>query len=295
VSGEGEGKVRVATVNVGTMVGRSREVVEMLTRRRVDICCVQEVQYKGEGCKVFGDDTERYKFWWSGEKKEKRGGVGILLRGDLEKDVVEVQRMSSRIMSIKMILGGKVCHVVSSYAPQGGRPEEEKVEFWGILDDSIGRIPEEDLLILGGDLNGHVGKDRKGFEEIMGVNGFGVRNEDGEKILEFCQGRKLRIVNTMFKKDDRQKVTYKSGGAETQIDYMLVRENGNMKVTNCKVIPGEACLTQHRLMCSDIQVKGTKRYERKRGMRKIKQWKLREESVRREFEENVEKRLDGKG
>jgi len=55
----------------------------------------------------------------------------------------------------------------------------------GILDDSIGRIPEENLLIIGSDLNGHV--DRNSFEEIMEVYGLGDRNEDGEKILEFCQ------------------------------------------------------------------------------------------------------------
>ena len=42
--GENE-KMGVATVNVGTMVVRSREVVEMLARRRVDICCVHEVLY----------------------------------------------------------------------------------------------------------------------------------------------------------------------------------------------------------------------------------------------------------
>jgi len=42
-----------------------------------------------------------------GEKKGKRGGVGIMLREDLAKDVVEVQRMSSRVMSIKMILDRK--------------------------------------------------------------------------------------------------------------------------------------------------------------------------------------------
>jgi len=48
-------KVRVATVNVGTLVGRrSKEVVEMLARIRVDVSCVQEVQYKGEGCRVIG-------------------------------------------------------------------------------------------------------------------------------------------------------------------------------------------------------------------------------------------------
>jgi len=39
-------------------------------------------------------------------------------------------------------------------------------------------------LIIGGDLNGHVGKDRNGFEEILGVYGFWNINKDGEKILE---------------------------------------------------------------------------------------------------------------
>jgi len=43
-------------------------------------------------------------------------------REDLAKDVVEVQRMSSRVMSIKMILDRNVCHVCT----QGGRSEEEK-------------------------------------------------------------------------------------------------------------------------------------------------------------------------
>ena len=89
-------------------------------------------------------------------------------------------------------------------------------------------------------MNGHVGKDRKGWEKIMGFDGFGERNEDGEKILEFCQSRKLMISNTMFKKEEK-KITYKSGGAKTQIDYILVRRNGGMKILNFKVIPGEVC------------------------------------------------------
>jgi exonuclease III len=43
----------MCTVNVGTLVGRSREVVEMLPRRSVDVCCVQEVQYKVTVCNVW--------------------------------------------------------------------------------------------------------------------------------------------------------------------------------------------------------------------------------------------------
>ena len=80
-------------MNVGSMVGRSREVVEMLARRKVGICCVQEVQYKGEGCKMFGCKEECYKLWWSGEKK-KRGGLGILTQEDLVEDVIQVERIN---------------------------------------------------------------------------------------------------------------------------------------------------------------------------------------------------------
>ena len=66
-----KGIVRICTINVGTMKGRSREVVEMLVRRRVDISCVQETQYKGEGCTVFEGGEEGYKFLWMGEKDER--------------------------------------------------------------------------------------------------------------------------------------------------------------------------------------------------------------------------------
>ena len=35
-------KFRLGTLNVGTMRGRSGEVVETLSRRHIDLCCVQE-------------------------------------------------------------------------------------------------------------------------------------------------------------------------------------------------------------------------------------------------------------
>ena len=55
------GGMKVRTVNVGSLKGRSREVVEMLSRRRVDICCLQEVRYKGAGATSIGTNEEKYK------------------------------------------------------------------------------------------------------------------------------------------------------------------------------------------------------------------------------------------
>ena len=58
----------------------------------------------------------------------------------------------------------------------------------------------------------------------------------------------------MFKKKEEHVITYKSGDARTQIDLVMTRGE-NVKVFDCKVIAGEECLTQHRLVCADMMVK----------------------------------------
>lgn len=67
--------LRVASWNVVSSVRRrSLEVVGILGERRVDICFLQEVRWKGEG-KVLRTELVQYKlFWKGGEKGGSRGG-----------------------------------------------------------------------------------------------------------------------------------------------------------------------------------------------------------------------------
>ena len=44
-------KLRVGTWNVESMKGRASEVVEAITRRKVDICCLTETRWKDKGTK----------------------------------------------------------------------------------------------------------------------------------------------------------------------------------------------------------------------------------------------------
>ena len=99
--------IRVCTVNIGTLLGKRREVVEMLARRRVDICCIQEVRYKNQGTTAFGSNEEKYKFWYHGNK-DGTNGVGILVRQELVERVLNVERYSDRPMKIIMILSKTV-------------------------------------------------------------------------------------------------------------------------------------------------------------------------------------------
>ena len=46
--------MRVEKLNVGTMTGKARELVDMMQRRKVDILCVQETRWKGSKARSLG-------------------------------------------------------------------------------------------------------------------------------------------------------------------------------------------------------------------------------------------------
>ena len=53
--------LRLGTVNVGTLIGRSAEAEETLGRKNVDICALQEVRYKKEDTKLVNGGEYNYK------------------------------------------------------------------------------------------------------------------------------------------------------------------------------------------------------------------------------------------
>ena len=276
--------LKVCTVNVGTMKGRSHEVALMLGRRKADVCCIQEVRYKSNSSTTVGGE-DKYKFWYS-SSESGANGVGIMLRQDLVQNVVEVERFSDRMMRIKLVLSKTVYHVLSVYAPQVGRPITEKEDFRNRLEDIISSIDETDGIIVAGDLNCHIGSNNVGYENIMGLYGFGDRNDDGLALLDLCNNHRLKIANSYFRKNPEKLITYKSGDTATQLDLVLWRPRRDLNLTNCKAIPGEECLTQHRLVRADFKIQGLQRKEW-RGIKKLKVWKLQEQDTRQEFLQEV--------
>ena len=69
-------KLRIASLNVGTMCGNASEIVETLARRRIEICAVQETRWRGCSTRMITGKHCRYKFLWSGDKSSF-GSVGI--------------------------------------------------------------------------------------------------------------------------------------------------------------------------------------------------------------------------
>ena len=275
---------RFSTWNVGTMNKRGEEVCEELRRRRVDVCCVQEVRCKGQSAKFLGVKGRRYKMWWSGNK-EGTGGVGVMVKEELCEKVIEVRRRSDRVMAVVLVFEEEVVRVICGYGPQSGRDSDDKEKFYDELAEEW-EVSKENELVLGlGDFNGHVGKSSQGFEGVHGGNGIGERNAEGRMLLEFCDGKELCVGNTFFKKMDKRKVTFSSGSNETEIDFVLVGRQKRKFLKDVKSVPGEL---QHRLVIVDVDKRKLKKIVRKRTTEKRKVWKLKEEETRGKFQERVE-------
>ena len=136
----------MASWNVGSMRGKSSEIADVLERRHVKICCVQETRWRGEGTRKIGEGKSTYKFFWKGQQ-DGQGGVGILVKEELASEIIEVRRLSARVMMIRILMEHGTTRVISVYAPQVGRNEEEKEELWKTLEiATAGRSRDEKLI-----------------------------------------------------------------------------------------------------------------------------------------------------
>jgi len=63
-------------------------------------------------------------------------------------------------------------------------------------------IPQNEMVVLAGNMNGHLASSNVGYDGICGGFGYGDRNADGSRILEFADGLNLVICNTLFIKQE---------------------------------------------------------------------------------------------
>ncbi|KAK3556984.1 hypothetical protein QTP70_022328, partial [Hemibagrus guttatus] len=280
--------LRIGTLNVGTMTGKGRELADVMERRKVDILCVEETRWKGSKARSIGAG---FKLFYYGVDS-KRNGVGVVLKEEFVRNVLEVKRVSDRVMSLKLEIEGAMLNVVSGYAPQVGCELEEKERFWSELDEVMESIPTGERVVIGADFNGHVGEGNTGDEEVMGKFGVKERNLEGQMVVDFAKRMDMGVVNTYFQKREEHRVTYKSGGRRTQVDYILCRRGNLKEIIDCKVVVGESVARQHRMVLCRMTLMVCKT-KRSKIEKKTKWWKLKKEECCEEFRQKLRQALGG--
>ncbi|KAK3535564.1 hypothetical protein QTP70_016834 [Hemibagrus guttatus] len=282
--------LRIGTLNVGTMTGKGRELADMMERRKVDILCVQETRWKGSKARSIGAG---FKLFYYGVDS-KRNGVGVVLKEEFVRNVLEVKRVSDRVMSLKLEIDGVMLNVVSGYAPQVGCELEKKERFWSELDEVMESIPTGERVVIGADFNGHVGEGNTGDEEVMGKFGVKERNLEGQMVVDFAKRMDMGVVNTYFQKREEHRVTYKSGGRRTQVDYILCRRGNLKEISDCKVVVRESVARQHRMVVCRMTLMVCKTKRSKIEIeKKTKWWKLKKEECCEEFRQKLRQALGG--
>ena len=102
--------------------------------------------------------------------------------------------------------------VIQVYAPTSNAEEVEVKRFYEDLQDLLELTPKKDVLLITGDWNAKVGS-----QEIPGVTGkfgLGVRNEAGQRLIEFCQENTLVTANILFQQHKRRLYTWTSADGQ---------------------------------------------------------------------------------
>ncbi|MBN3288198.1 CFDP2 protein, partial [Polyodon spathula] len=210
----------------GLNVGKLDIVKREMNRLNIYILGISEIHWTGNGFFNSGEHTVYY----SGNDTTRRRGVGFTGKPH---DVT----------------------VLQIYSPTAVAPEEEVEEFYGKLQDALSQIPNKDIIYIIGDFNSKVGTMAE--PEIVGRFGLGVRNEAGDRLVQFCQEHRLMITNTWFEQPKWRLYTWTlpSGEHRNQIDYILCQKKWQSSILAVKTYPGVACGSDHQLLVATVKLK----------------------------------------
>ena len=145
--------------------------------------------------------------------------------------------------------------VIQVIAPTSNAEEAEVEQFYEDLQDLLELTPKKDVLFIIGDGNAKVGS-----QETPGVTGkfdLGVRNEAGQRLIEFCQENALVIANTLFQQHKGRLYTWTlpDGRHQNQIDYILCSQRWRSSIQSAKIRPGADCGSDHELLIAKFRLK----------------------------------------
>ena len=124
--------------------------------------------------------------------------------------------------------------VIQVYAPTSNAEEAEVEWFYEDLQDFLELTHKKYVLFIIGDWTAIVGSQET--PGVTGKFGLGIRNEAGQRLIEFCQDNALVIAYTLFQQHKRRLYTWTSpdGPHQNQIDYILCSQRWRSSIQSTK-------------------------------------------------------------
>ena len=118
-----------------------------------------------------------------------------------------------------------------------------------------------------GDWNAKVGSQET--PGVTGKFGLGVRNEAGQRLVEFCQENTLVLANILFQQHKRRLYTWTSPDGQHwyPLDYILCSQRCRSSIQSAKRRLGADCGLDHELLIAKFRLKWKKVGETSRPFR----------------------------
>ena len=132
----------------------------------------------------------------------RRNGVALIVNKRLQNAVIRCSLKNDRMISVHFQGNPFNITVIQVYALTSNAEEAEVEWFCEDLQDLLELTPKKDVLFIIGNWNAKVGSQET--PGVTGKFGLGVKNEAGERLIEFCQENALVIANTLFHQHKRR-------------------------------------------------------------------------------------------
>ena len=147
-------------------------------------------------------NSDDHYIYYSGQESLRRNALAIMVNKRVQNAVLGCNLKNDRMISVHF--HGKPFNitVIQAYAPTSNAEEAEVEWFYEDLQDLLELTRKRDVLFIIGDWNAKVGSQET--PGVRGKFGLGVRNEAGQRLIEFCQENAFIIANTLFQQHKRR-------------------------------------------------------------------------------------------
>ena len=277
---------RIGIWNVRTLyeTGRAAQVASEMERYKLDILGLSETRWTTAGRVVLATSQTVLYSGPPNENDHHRNGVALMLSQKASKSLLEWEPVNERIITARFQSKFQKVTILQCYAPTNQADQQDKEDFYGQLQNTLDNVPRRDITIIMGDMNAKVGSINTGRELIMGKEGLGTMNENGELFSDFCAQNDLVIGGTIFSHKRINKATWKSpdGTTENQIDHVTISRRWRRTLQDVRVCRGADVASDHELVIIKLRVKiarAKKTNESKSPHYDTSKLKLREECV----------------
>ena len=161
-----------------------------------------------------------------GQESLRSNGVSNIVNKRVQNAVLGYNLKNDRMISVRFQGKSFNISIIQVYVPTSNAEEAEVERFYEDLQDLWELTSKKDILFIIGDWNEKVGGQET--PGITGKFGFGIQNEAGQRLIEYCQENALVISNTLFQQHKRRLYTWTSldGQHWNQIDYIFAAKDG---------------------------------------------------------------------